>query len=911
MSRRIIVGLVALGVVAAAWLVLNRGRGDDKKPTAEHARSAAVTPPPAVPVKPSETPPAPRGPAPRWTLDADAEGPLRLEGQVVDADGHGVGGAEVVLGSVPPRTTKTEDDGGFSFDKLVGRNYSLSATRGELIGGPVRYKLTAHSDPIVIRLAEAAAVLVTVLDEARHPIRDAEVKVDSYGAVAERTARTTDKGTARLVPIHPGWVDVEASAPGYAPNSGFTTVGSAGATGEVTITLHKGYAVSGRVVDEAGRPIAKVQVTATEGLLGGARDTGDATTDDKGAFAIAAVASGSHTLLATDREHAPARSTPITVGERPVTGVEIVMREGGVLSGTVVDAAHKPVPFATVRVAGASQQVWQTTARQATSDQKGAFELRGLARAKLQIRAESETAASAMVDADLSNKPTHDPIELVLDVTGTIAGTVVDDTGAPVPEVQVNAFPDILGGASTSGLALAGLSSATTGGGGEFVIRGLPDGSYRIWAARQSGGFGEWGQQGTAAKTGDKDVRITLAAAGSLVGKLALAGSSAPPRLATVAVGVQMPTPANDGAFQIKDISPGTYDVTFRGLEFAELIKRDVKIEPGKVTDIGTVTVARGRVLTGRVVDKSGAPVAGARIKVGAMLISGAGANAERSESFEAMQGIRSTVSDQDGKFSLVGVPEKSSNVMADHPDRGRSLAQPVPEGTDDPPAVTLALRGYGSIVGKVTQKGEPVPNVAVGESSKGGGAQTQFTQTSSDGTFALPKVPEGAHVLNVMQPALMSMKSTSVTVQVTEGKQTTANVDIPIGDVTATIQVKPLPGAKVDAAQVFLFAGTVAIANGKQLTDGVFQSAVQGIKIWLGPGKPPLEFSELVAGTYSICALPITGDLNDMQFQARLRENSQLLKVICKAARVTPAPQAQSFEIELPTMTPLPAPPK
>lgn len=88
-------------------------------------------------------------------------------------------------------------------------------------------------------------------------------------------------------------------------------------------------------------------------------------------------------------------------------------------------------------------------------------------------------------------------------------------------------------------------------------------------------------------------------------------------------------------------------------------------------------------------------------------------------------------------------------------------------------------------------------------------------------------------------------------------------------------------------------------------------QNSMQGMKFWLGAGKPNPEFSELVAGDYSLCALPITGDLTDMQFQARLRENQQLLKVYCRAARVTPAPSAQTFEIELPAMVPLSSPPK
>src|SRR5438094_5614716 len=47
-------------------------------------------------------------------VDDDPRGALRLEGQVVDAEDHPVGGATVVLASHPPRTATTEADGGFA-----------------------------------------------------------------------------------------------------------------------------------------------------------------------------------------------------------------------------------------------------------------------------------------------------------------------------------------------------------------------------------------------------------------------------------------------------------------------------------------------------------------------------------------------------------------------------------------------------------------------------------------------------------------------------------------------------------------------------------------------------------------------------------------------------------------------------
>src|SRR6185503_13847527 len=116
----------------------------------------------------------------------------------------------------------------------------------------------------------------------------------------------------------------------------------------------------------------------------------------KGLFEFPALAPGSHVLVATDGQHAPARSTPVSVADRPIRDITITMKAGGTLAGTVVDDTAKPVPFATVRIAGDGQQMWMVDARQATSDRTGHFEIHGLARTKLKARAESDNAASAL-----------------------------------------------------------------------------------------------------------------------------------------------------------------------------------------------------------------------------------------------------------------------------------------------------------------------------------------------------------------------------------------------------------------------------------------------------------------------------------------------------------------------------------
>ena len=52
-------------------------------------------------------------------------------------------------------------------------------------------------------------------------------------------------------------------------------------------------------------------------------------------------------------------------------------------------------------------------------------------------------------------------------------------------------------------------------------------------------------------------------------------------KLASVAIGFQPATPASDVAFALKEVTPGTYDVTFRGPEFAEPGGPAVFVDPG------------------------------------------------------------------------------------------------------------------------------------------------------------------------------------------------------------------------------------------------------------------------------------------------------------------------------------------
>ncbi|MBA3460576.1 MAG: carboxypeptidase regulatory-like domain-containing protein [Deltaproteobacteria bacterium] len=887
MSRRshwiVVLAVVALAGALATWLLLARtrtGSGD--------RRDDGIGTNGLQPVRTPDRGETAKAAPSRWALDPDPTGLLQLDGQVVDPDGNGIGSAVVRISSVPPRSTVTEGDGSFAFEELLARTYDLTASTATLTG-MVRYRLSASADPAIIRVTEGASLSVTVVDaDGRRPIAGASVK-------ASETRGTTDTmGRVTVGPLRPGMVMVVAEAQGYAPETFTTPLDSAGSREELTIKLRKGLPVSGVVVDDTGAPIGGAVVDLIEEDWGvdvrPAREP--RATDARGRFTLGALAPGRHRLLAVDGEHAPTRSS-VVVTDRAVDGIVIVMAAGGRIAGRVVDRDKQPVPFATVKIAAIGRNGELDNHRQTTTDKGGVFAMQGLARTKLRVRAESDAAASRLIDIDLDADRIAD-LELVLDVAGTISGVVVDAAGRPVPEITVRARPDLLGGASFDVLAFVDTSSTTTGGGGTFELHALPEGAYWLWAGKSDAEAEDSIRTGAMARTGDTGVRLVLLARGGIRGTIVLDGASSPP-WAMVQVGARPAVSTTNGAFSILDLAPGKYDGTVRGLDFAELPLRDIGVEPGKVTDLGQITVPRGRTLRGRVVDSTGAAVADATVKIG--------------EKLWDTSHVSSATSDARGEFTVVGLADGVLAAIADHETLGRSPAQPIADARNPPP-ITLRLRRFGSISGTVTSRGKPVPQCQVSQTPLGVNVQVSFTETDDEGRFTMPTVPEGPHVLHAIEAQpMLSLISASTTVTVQAGTHIEVTIDLPVGAQSLSVEIRALPNHRVDGAQLFLLSGSATFQNGEELTHAFFQGSGRARKQWAAGAIATPAFENLVAGDYSVCVIPLTGSLRDPTFMERVQREYRALRVYCRAVRVSSAPNDQHMVIEVPSMTAFSAP--
>jgi len=901
--------LIALALALAGGLayLLWPARDNASPPPAPATAAAEATTAHAPPSQPPATMPTMR-------FDSDPIGPLRLEGMVVDADEQPVPGVLVVLSSNPPKTATSGEDGGFAFDDLVGRPYSLSARADDRSAGPITHVLTERSEPVILKLRKGADVIVEVRDTANAPVAGASVELR---ALAEQRQVSDGDGVARFRGVGPGSHFAVASAAGLARGAELVQVPEGGAMEiRVRVILQRGAPASGIVVDEDGKPVAGALVVAVPAatVLAGIEAGKDGVTSDaRGKFTIPAVAAGSYRFTAIKEGRPTAHSAPIDVsGDSAIGGIEIRFGPSARLSGSVVDGSGTAVPWAQVRVQerGVGGEGFAGEPRQALADEKGSFTIEGLPQRVVAVVAITERAASEIVDVPL-DRDKDGKVILRLTIDGVIAGRVVDSSAEPVADAQVALLPDFLaeGSEHTEVFLFRGPPAVRTDPDGNFRFAGLQGGSYRIHASRSENQQSLWTNPTVPARVGDTAVRIVLDPDGGVRGRL-LTRQGEAPELFTVIPRFPpgVPVVSKDGRFEVRELTPGNYDVSFQGPDFEEHTVRGVRIRAGEITDLGTITVARGRILEGKVTDAGGAPVAGATVVSGIQIIGdGKTVIAAFGVGNDQSQRIRQSTSDESGKFRLVGVGQKELVVVAEHEQLGRSIARVVPGSSEDADLGTLPLMGFGKVSGKVTMGGEPLAGAqVVATQEAGSGNQVNVVFSGDDGSFVFERLAAGRYQLKALSSALGSALAGSVELELGAGKRITTRIDIEVGDLTLEVTIQGTQGATIDAAQLFLFPGTVDIHVSKELQDQ-FLKASGGAQMAFALAGKSASFANVKPGPHTICVIPINGDMSDPTFQKRINDNRMTLDVHCKALEVASSPKTQPVAVETPRMSPLP----
>jgi uncharacterized GH25 family protein len=686
--------------------------------------------------------------------------------------------------------------------------------------------------------------------------------------------------------------------------------GRPGVVDRQTLELQKGAEVAGKVVDARGKPVAgaRVRAAASSALFGLGESRKDRqVTDAAGAFTLPPLPAGTFRVHATHEAHGPGTSAPLTLdGKTPRRDVIVTLEEGGRVAGKVVRPGGEGVPGAAVRVVRAGRELGWDATRQVFTDEAGRFDITGLPRKPVELVAIDEQASSKTVPVDLAAKPEHVDLTITLEIAGAIAGTVVTPQGEPVPEAQVMAMPD-WGDRRLDATEwrLRGVAQDVTDSGGRFELTGLVDGEVHLRASRGRGGEERlWQREPVAARVGDRDVKLVLADDGKVKGSVLFADGT-PPESFRVSAGFGRGAPfgGDGGRFEL-EAPAGPVVLRVTGPALVQKTVADVAVKAGETTDVGTITVEKGRSVSGRVLRADGGAVAGAKVLGGSQLM-GTGSDVAAGGLFSP-PGQKSTTSGEDGGYVLAGVGARGLVLVADHPTEGRSNMVRVPGG-DTSVTVDLVVRASGALEGKVTAGGKPLPEAVVMATPQQAARGTFMVQSGEDGSYRYDKLSPDTYRVTAMRRAGMlgaSMHSKVVTVEA----ETTARVDleVPASGISVVMAAKPPAGVTLSTAQLFLVSGTFRAPNAEVFTERFGELGAgathQGFMM---KGKPH-TFENVEPGSYSACAIPIPGDLNSPADMLKVQENLDKLLVACQPVTIAASPTAQEIAVEVPAPPPI-----
>lgn len=752
---------------------------------------------------------------PRVPLAVPMEPAARVSGTVTDADERTLAGVPVWLEEPPAffRTYRIDAGGAASLERRP-LPAAVTDERGrfaipDLPAMPVRVVATLEGRPPaaseVLELAPGAARSVSlvleeglgvdlrVVTEGGEPLPGALVSGwQAEGRTGDQLrfnrsfvarfepplaeAGADEHGHARLGGLPAGRIAVRVRLAGFAAAWRDATLGETDLDlGEVVLT--PGVDIDGRVLDEAGDPVAEaaVQVAAQAGLLGGG--AGDATSGPDGRFVVADLPrQGEIWLEARGEGLVPAAS--VRVALPPEGPVELRVERARSLGGRVVDAeTAEPIPDAHVH--STPQRQWSQRGGgvaggplswgEATTDENGEFLVEGLEPAVLEVTAVAEGWRSLTVEVTV---PRHDqarPVTLPLERGLEIRGRVVDASESPVPGVPVRYWP--ADGRGSSGNRFDGMP--LTGPDGEFVIAGLGSGDHQLEVRSDQGG-----RVRRSVRAGADDVVLRLEPPGALT-VLVVDPDRAPVPGSEVAVrtaGNERSTATTDsrGIARLEGLAQGSCHVSATAEGWATGTAES-RVEPGAATEV-TVTLSPAGVIVGRVVGLD--PETLGRVDV-------------------RSRGARAAVG-PDGAFRLEGVPlgrvEVAAHVYADGRQRRRVVEVADP---DRPVEVEIDFAAGITLEGRATRAGRPEALARVVAGPPGGRAGNGAT-TDQDGRFGISGLDPG-----VLEVEVRDRQGVPLTVErVTADADAWVEIEVPEGTlaglVTSSETRRAVPGASV-----------------------------------------------------------------------------------------------------------------
>jgi len=505
---------------------------------------------------------------------------------------------------------------------------------------------------------------------------------------------------------------------------------------DVVIELPAGVRVSGHVVEKSTRkPVTAFQAGVSISRSGGgmvmmAPPLLRGFTSDDGAFTLDNVPLGAINFIASAPGYSTARLNLNVEEGKPITNLEVELDTGVRLVGKVTGPDGAALSDATVRMAmlPSSGNVMRATDKRTSTSSNGEYELEALEAGEETIEVVHPKYLPERKTVQLKGREVR--LDVQLSAGNRVSGMVVAESGAGVPEAEVEAV--------TSGGAMR---RTRTDASGRFELDSLSPARYQFNASKTGYAEGTVKDVDVAAGT---PVRIVLKSGGTIYGfvrglsEQELAGAMVDARGAD---GAATATVDSTGAYKVEGVPAGTVSVR------ARVSGRNLM--GNKMSPVQTVEMAAGStrqldiefsndtVIKGRV-RRNGQPLSGAAVtfmpKPGSPQQSSATAAADETGNY-TVSGL------ENGEYTvMVGDMQRFTTYTTSYEVRGSA--------TFDIDHSANTLRGR--VVEKTS--GDPIADANVQLRNTSAASAMRFADraaaTDSNGVFNLDLVPPGNYIV-------------------------------------------------------------------------------------------------------------------------------------------------------------------